>query len=222
MRTLVVGAGISGRAAAALAAAQGDDVLVYDRNPDAVAGLAGAFAVAAGEWSNDLLARIDRVVASPGVPERAPEVRDALAVGIPVISEIELGARVIQAPLVAVTGTNGKTTVTQLIADMLVADGRRAAAVGNIGMPLSSVSDASWDVLVVEVSSFQLRFVDQFHPEVGVLLNIAPDHLDWHGSLSAYAAAKANLFRNQGPGDVLIYDDDDPGASEAVVRPKQK
>lgn len=217
MRTLVVGAGVSGRAAAALARHLGDDVLVYDRRPEAVAGLAGSHAVAAGGWSAELLDRVDRVVASPGVPERAPELRDALAAGIPVVSEIELGASVLKARLVAVTGTNGKTTVTNLIAEMLLADDRKAVAAGNIGTALSDVATDTWDVVVVEASSFQLRFIDRFHPSVAVLLNIAPDHLDWHGSMDAYIAAKSNLFRNQEPTDVLIYDIDDPGARRGVA-----
>jgi UDP-N-acetylmuramoylalanine--D-glutamate ligase len=217
VRTLVIGAGISGRAAARLARTIGDDVTVFDRQAAMVADLAGRFPTASGDWSGDLLDRVDRLVVSPGVPEHAPEIRDALAIGIPVISEIELAASVSQAPVVAVTGTNGKTTVTGLIADMLSAAGQKAVATGNIGTAFSDVATETWDVAVVEVSSFQLRFVDRFHPRVAVLLNIAEDHLDWHGTLAAYAAAKSNIFRNQDTGDVLIYDIDDPGAASAVV-----
>lgn len=205
MRTLVIGAGISGRAAARLARTIGDELTVFDRQAALVADLAGRFPTAAGDWSGDLLDRVDRLVVSPGVPEHAPEIRDALAIGIPVISEIELAASVSQAPVVAVTGTNGKTTVTGLIADMLIAAGQKAVATGNIGTAFSDVATETWDVVVVEVSSFQLRFVDRFHPRVAVLLNIAEDHLDWHGTLAAYAAAKSNIFRNQDTGDVLIY-----------------
>jgi UDP-N-acetylmuramoylalanine--D-glutamate ligase len=213
VRTLVIGAGVSGRAAARLARALGDEVTVYDRRADAVAGLAGTYATAAGGWSPELLERTDRLVVSPGVPEHAPEIRDALAQAIPVLSEVELAASVVEAPLVAVTGTNGKTTVTALIADMLVAAGRKAVATGNIGTAFSDIATEPWDVVVVEVSSFQLRFIERFHPRVAVLLNIAEDHLDWHGTLAAYAAAKANIFRNQDPADVLIFDIDDPGAA---------
>jgi len=217
VRTLVIGAGISGRAAARLALDLGDEVMLFDRDPSAVADLAGTYPTAHGDWSSDLLARTDRLVVSPGVPERAPEIRDALALGIPVVSEIELAASVIEAPLVAITGTNGKTTVTSLVADMLLAAGRKAVATGNIGTALADVAGRTWDVVVVEVSSFQLRFVDQFRPRVAVLLNIAEDHLDWHGTLHAYAAAKANIFRNQDAGDALVYDIDDPGARTAVA-----
>ncbi len=217
MRTLVIGAGISGRAAARLAGIMGDEIIVFDRRPAMVADLAGSVSTAAGDWSPDLLERVDRLIVSPGVPEHAPEIRDALAAGIPVVSEIELAAVVSTAPIVAVTGTNGKTTVTALIADMLVASGQNAVATGNIGTAFSDVATESLDVVVVEVSSFQLRFIDRFHPRVAVLLNIAEDHLDWHGTLAAYAAAKSNIYRNQDAGDLLIYDIDDPGAARAVT-----
>ncbi|MGI9649090.1 MAG: UDP-N-acetylmuramoyl-L-alanine--D-glutamate ligase [Acidimicrobiia bacterium] len=217
MRTLVVGAGVSGRAASALAESLGDDVMIFDRNPEAVADLALQYPTAAGEWSSELLARVDRVVVSPGVPQHAPEVRDAQAQGIPVISEVELAASVAGAPIVAVTGTNGKTTVTALIAEMLVASGRKAVATGNIGTAFSEVALGNWEVFVVEVSSFQLRFTERFHPRVAVLLNIAEDHLDWHGTLQDYSAAKSMIFRNQDSSDLLIYDIDDPGATAAVA-----
>ncbi len=217
MKTLVVGAGVSGRAAAALARSLGDDVTIYDRDPAAIGDLAAAYPTAAGEWSADLLDRVDRVVVSPGVPEHSLEVRDALAAGFPVISEVELAASVLDSTLVAVTGTNGKSTVTGLITDMLQADGRKAVAAGNIGTALSSVVVEPWDVVVVEVSSFQLRFIERFHPRVAVLLNIAPDHLDWHGGFEPYAAAKAKIFQNQNAEDALVYDIDDAEASSRVA-----
>lgn len=216
MRTLVIGAGVSGRAAAELALDLGDTVVLFDRNPAAVGSFAHRVPTASGSWSPDLLDRTDRVVVSPGVPEHAAEIRDALAAGVPVVSEIELAFGVADGVVIAVTGTNGKTTVTGLIADMLIEDGRAAVATGNIGVPFSSVARGRWEIAVVEVSSFQLRFVEEFHPRVAVLLNIAEDHLDWHGTLQAYTAAKTNVFRNQDSSDVLIYDIDDPGAAAAV------
>lgn len=209
MRTLVVGAGVSGTAAARLLRSLGDDVVVYDRQPEALAIPAGeGFPTAAGAWYTELLDRVDRVVVSPGVPERADPIRDAIVRGVRVLSEIELAAGRISAPIVAVTGTNGKTTVTRLVHEMLVDSGVKAALAGNIGTALSEVALAEWDAVVVEVSSFQLRFTDRFHPRVAVWLNLAPDHLDWHGSFEAYAEAKARIFRNQGPADALIYDID--------------
>ena len=124
---------------------------------------------------------------------------------MPLHSEIEL-AGVAAArrgvPLVAVTGTNGKTTVTTLIAGMLAAGGRRAAAAGNIGRPLlDAVHDDDVDVVVAEVSSFQLRFTETFRPRVAVVLNVAEDHLDWHPSFKDYVAAKARIFANQAGDD---------------------
>lgn len=222
MRTLVIGAGLSGRAAAALARSLDDEVMIYDRDPDAVADLASLYATATGGWSAELLDRIDRVVLSPGIPEHSFEVRDSVVAGIQVISEIELAASALDTTLVAVTGTNGKSTVTGLIADMLQADGRKAIAAGNIGTALSSVVTDPWDVVVAEASSFQLRFIEEFHPQVAVLLNIAPDHLDWHGGFDSYAAAKANIFRNQGPEDALIYDIDDGEASGRAVESRSR
>jgi len=165
-------------------------------------------------------ARASLVVPSPGVPERHPLLAAALASGVPVRSEIELAGRVARAPIVAVTGTNGKTTVTSLIARALEASGRRAVAAGNVGLPLIEAvggdpgdpGDPGPEVLVAEVSSFQLRFTDSFRPLVAVVLNVDADHLDWHGSLGAYREAKARIFANQRGDDLLVVDLDDPVA----------
>lgn len=217
MRTLVVGAAVSGRAALRLLEGDGHEVVVYDADPTAVAGLADDRCVQGGEWDRSLLSGIELVVTSPGVPPHAPPLADSLAAGIPVWGELELASRHLSAPMLAVTATNGKTTITQMAAAMLAASGRRSAAVGNIGVPLSDAVGGDWDVLVVEASSFQLRFTESFHPAVAVLLNVAPDHLDWHGSFPAYLAAKARIHAGQGPGDLLIFDGDDEGARAAVA-----
>jgi UDP-N-acetylmuramoylalanine--D-glutamate ligase len=119
-----------------------------------------------------------------------------------------------------VTATNGKTTITGLAADMLNASGIKTAPVGNIGDPLCDAVGGSWEALVIEASSFQLRFIDTFHPRAAVLLNVAPDHLDWHGSFAAYRDAKAQIHRNQVAGDVLVFDEDDEGAVLAVAAAK--
>lgn len=217
MRTLIIGGGVSGSAAARLAARLGYRVTVYDADPAvAQSVLAEGFAAVGGPWSTDLLIGMELAVVSPGVPERSAPVTDTLEAGIPLWSELEFAARNIEAPLVAVTGTNGKTTVTSLIAAMLRAGGLRAMAAGNIGTALSDVAGGRWDVVVVEASSFQLRFVEEFHPQVAVVLNLAPDHLDWHGSLAAYGQAKARIFENQTEDDVLIYDGEDEGAARLV------
>jgi UDP-N-acetylmuramoylalanine--D-glutamate ligase len=216
MTALVIGAAVSGRAAAALLRTSGETVVVYDADPAAVRGVA-ADRVHGGAWDRSLLDGVDTVVTSPGVPEHAPPIQDSLNAGIPLWSELELGFRHVEAPIAAVTGTNGKTTVTDLAARMLQASGLRAAAVGNIGDPLSAVAGEPWDALAVEASSFQLRFVDTFHARVAVLLNLAPDHLDWHGSFQAYATAKARILERQTDDDLVVFDADDPGAVTAVV-----
>lgn len=217
MTTLVIGAAVSGRAAAALLRARGEKVIVYDADPAALDGL-DTDAVHGGAWDPALLDGVDLVVPSPGVPEHAPPVADALAGGYTVWSEIELAHRHLGGiPLIAVTATNGKTTVTELAAAMLQASGMRAAAVGNIGDPLSAAVGRPWDALVVETSSFQLRFVEGFRADAAVLLNLAPDHLDWHGTMERYVAAKRRILERQGPGDIIVFDADDRGAVAAVA-----
>jgi UDP-N-acetylmuramoylalanine--D-glutamate ligase len=217
MKVLVVGAAVSGRAALRLLEAGGHSVAVYDADPAAVQGLGEGRRFHGGPWDPAWLAGVDLVVTSPGVPEHSAPLQAALGAGITVWGELELAARHLDAPLLAVTATNGKTTITQMAVAMLQASGRRAAAVGNIGVPLSDAVGGEWDALVVEASSFQLRFTEAFRPRAAVLLNVAPDHLDWHGDFTAYLEAKARIHRNQGPGDLLVYDADDPGARRAVA-----
>lgn len=218
MRLLVVGAGVSGTAAAKLVRTLGYGVVIYDQSAEAAAPVRDAgFPVHTGAWSRRHLDLVGGVIVSPGVPEHAQPIRDALQVGAPICSELEFAARHLDAPYAAVTGTNGKTTVAVATAAMLEAGGMRAIAAGNVGTALSDVVGGDWDVVVVEASSFQLRFIDQFHPRAAAITNIAPDHLDWHGSLSAYAAAKARIFENMGPDDLLAYDADDPLVVETVA-----
>jgi UDP-N-acetylmuramoylalanine--D-glutamate ligase len=163
-----------------------------------------------------LLTGIDIVVASPGFSVRSLPIVESLEWGIPVWSEIEFAWRHLTKPIAAVTGTNGKTTVTEATSSMLEASGIAAPAAGNIGSPLSDFVDEPSDSLVVEVSSFQLRFIETFHPVAAAITNVAVDHLDWHGSEDAYRSAKARIFSNQVEGDLLVYDADDDGASTLV------
>jgi UDP-N-acetylmuramoylalanine--D-glutamate ligase len=157
----------------------------------------------------------DLVVPSPGVHPDHPALVAAHDAGVPVRSEIDLAAARLRARadaprLVAVTGTNGKTTVTTLVDLIVRASGIRSVAAGNIGRPLLDAAGDDVDVVVAEVSSFQLAFTtDAFAPDVAVLLNVAEDHLDWHGSLEAYAQAKAELFRHQSEAGVLVVNRDD-------------
>jgi UDP-N-acetylmuramoylalanine--D-glutamate ligase len=216
VKVLVLGGAVSGRAAARLALRLGHEVAIYDRDPAATADAPEAAAVSTGEWDAQLLDAVDLVVTSPGIPEHATPIQAALAGPAPLVSELEFAARQLTAPYVAITGTNGKTTVTEATAAMLRAAGMRACAAGNVGLALSDVALDRWDCVAVEASSFQLRFIDRFHPKAAAILNIAPDHLDWHGTLDAYAAAKARIWENQTEHDVLVYDADDAGAVRAA------
>lgn len=141
---------------------------------------------------------------SPGVPPRAAVVAEARRRGIPVLGELELGWRLIERPFVAITGTNGKTTVTQWVAHTLRLAGRDVAAAGNVGTALTSLVDAPPALVVCECSSYQLHDTLAFAPEIAVLLNLGSDHLDWHGTLDHYAQAKLQAFARQGPDDVAI------------------
>lgn len=216
MRTLVLGAAVSGRAAARLAQRLRHDVVVYDRNTDVLAGFGNDIDVHSGDWQSEILTDVDLVVTSPGFPEHVGPILDVVAAGIPLISEMEFAASQLTVPYGAVTGTNGKTTVTAAAADMLVASGVDAIAAGNIGTALSDIVLEPPSVVVIEASSFQLRFVASFHPKAAAILNIAPDHLDWHRDLDEYIAAKQRIFENQTSEDILVYDADDRGAAGAV------
>jgi UDP-N-acetylmuramoylalanine--D-glutamate ligase len=149
------------------------------------------------------------VVPSPGVPYAHPVIQGAIERGITVWTEFELAARWSDTPIVAITGTDGKTTVTTLVERMITASGRRTVAVGNNETPLVDVLDHELDVIVVEASSFRLQFTETFRPTVAVWLNLAPDHLDWHGSLEHYAAAKARIWENQTPEDLAVANAED-------------
>jgi UDP-N-acetylmuramoylalanine--D-glutamate ligase len=201
----VMGMGVTGQAVAAHLRSKDWDVVGYDDKPTAVDVLTGLS-------DGDFAARVraaDLVVVSPGVPA-GHRVYDA---GAKVISEIELASRDAPMPIVAVTGTNGKTTVTTMIAAML--DG--AIAAGNIGLPLITAVSQPADVIVAEVSSFQLQFTEAFHPTVAVWLNFAEDHLDWHPTLDHYAAAKARIWANQTEEDTAVVNADDEVVMKAAA-----
>ncbi len=162
-----------------------------------------------------LVVAASEVVPSPGVRPDHPVLQISQRLGRVVRSEIDLAAQRLSVPIVAVSGTNGKTTTVELITAMLRAGGLVAECGGNIGTPLISLVHCSMDVMVAEVSSFQLEFTTSWwHPRVAVLLNVADDHLDWHGSVAAYVGAKAKLFAHQRFDDVLVVNDDDAVAAE--------
>ena len=224
MRYLVVGAARSGVAAANFLAARGEEVALYDAkpDPDLPYELAGAVVRMFGREGEALLDGVDTIVLSPGVPMSAPLLQTAVAQAIPVISEIELGFRHLKGTVIAITGTNGKSTTTALIGEILRVAGRDPIVAGNIGEPLTASLDLDKPrTYVLELSSFQLETVDQFHASVALLLNITPDHLDRYADIDAYAAAKHRVFRNQESSDVAIVNANDrrssPGRSKARV-----
>ena len=165
MRLLVLGAGVSGMAAARLGRSLGHSVTVFDSQP-APEAMDEGFGVAIGDWDTDLLNGVDLVIASPGFSERSLPIVESLEGGVPIWSEIEFASTHLKSPIAAVTGTNGKTSVTEATSAMLEASGLDAPATGNIGAPLSDFAGTRYDALVVEVSSFQLRFY-RFIPSSG-------------------------------------------------------
>jgi UDP-N-acetylmuramoylalanine--D-glutamate ligase len=220
-RAVVVGLGVSGSAVARVLADEGADVRVSEArpDPDVPAELRALdVEVLAGGHDPSHLNGATVVVASPGVTPRSPVLDWARDRNIPVWGELELGARLTRVPYIGVTGTNGKTTTTSMIAACLSAGGIDAVACGNIGHPFPLAARDAHDVLVVECSSFQLEMQDTFHPVVSVLLNVAPDHLDWHGSFEAYVDAKAKLFANQTNGDAHIGNRDDETSAAVSSR----
>jgi len=208
---LVLGLGRSGMAAASLLQRDGARVVVRDEASDDLLQERAVRLRQLGvrvELGNhyDHSAHFDLAVLSPGIAPERPIVREVLIQRTPLLSELELAYRFCLCPIVAITGTNGKTTTTELIAAMLTGCGKRTAAAGNIGNAFSDAVEASagLDALVLEVSSFQLEKIEQFHANISVLLNITPDHLDRYESMDEYAAAKAFVFRNQQPEDTAV------------------
>jgi UDP-N-acetylmuramoylalanine--D-glutamate ligase len=221
----VIGFGVTGRAVARALLAGGDEPVVFDDgcSPDALEAAASLGLTVeqtpAPASLPSRLAGCDLVVPSPGVPVGHPVYDAAAVAGVPVRAEIELAAEMARRAggpqLVAITGTNGKTTVTTLVTAILQASGRSAVAAGNIGLPLIEAITTGAEVAVAEVSSFQLQFTETFRPGVSCWLNLAPDHLDWHPSLAQYRDAKARIWSNQGPGDTAVFNADDPIVSAA-------
>ena len=159
----------------------------------------------------------DAIVVSPGAPLDIPFIRAAIQNKIPLMGEMELAAQHVDAPIIAVTGTNGKTTVTSFLGEMLENAGYDVFVGGNIGTPLTAylAGGKKADYLVVEVSSFQLDTIQQFNPEISIILNISPDHLDRYADYQAYVESKLRIFKNQGPGQTVILNADDPVLSNA-------
>ena len=216
MRALVLGLAITNEAVVRQVQARGGTVVVLDDAPsDASRERALALGVELHRTdevdTDSMLAAVDVVLPTPGWRITHPVLEAALASGVPVWSEFELAAEWDARPIVAVTGTNGKTTVTTLITSMLTASGRRVLDAGNNDLPLVDALDHDdVELFVVEASSFRLQFTDRFRPKVAVWLNLSPDHLDWHPTMEHYAAAKFRMWANQGPEDVAVANAEDP------------
>lgn len=220
-RFSVIGAARSGLAVARLLAGAGARVFVSEAGarPDAEKELRRAGIACEFGGHTARLLEADVIVLSPGVPSTAPPVRDALARGITVVSELETASWFAPGPIVAITGTNGKTTTTTLAGQMFADAGRPAVVGGNIGTAFSDIvtTMTPGHTAVLEVSSFQLDHVASFHPSVAVLLNITPDHLDrYEHSMDLYVRSKCRVFARQGTGDVLVYNADDEQTRAAV------
>jgi UDP-N-acetylmuramoylalanine--D-glutamate ligase len=228
MHALVIGLAETGLAVTRVLASEGARVTVVEDSPGAspayATRAANARAVGArlveapdGEAVVALAKDADIVVPSPLVRPSHPALVAAASAGVPVRSEIDLAAERATVPVIAVTGTNGKTTVTTMTTAMLEASGVAAVAAGNIGRPLIEAIADDVEVIVAEVSSFQLEFTPTFRPRVAVLLAVTPDHLDWHGSFERYVEAKARVVAHQAGDDLCVYDADDDVAREIAA-----
>jgi UDP-N-acetylmuramoylalanine--D-glutamate ligase len=209
-RVMVIGLGVSGVAAARFLASRGATLVMTDRRVDIERDKLPAGAVKLGAEEVSWVDDIDLVVTSPGVPRDSILLRAATARKIPVIGEIELASRFLDVPIAAITGTNGKSTVVVLLGEILKASGRHTFVGGNLGTPLIDAVGGDYDVAVVEVSSFQLEWIETFRPRAGVHLNLTDDHFDRYKDLEDYGHAKARLFENQQASDYAILNRDDP------------
>ena len=225
-RVLVYGLGLSGRAAARLLLDRGVDVVGVDAKPADkldLGDLAGRIEILTGPEPLELPAEVDGVVLSPGVPPDRPLLEDARRFRVPVIAEVELAFLFLDGPVVAITGSNGKSTTTALTGEMLRAAGRKVEVCGNIGEPLSDKVDGPpGRIFVVEMSSFQIEGIETFAPKAAAFLNLSEDHLDRYAGLDAYAAAKARLFRDMDEEGIAVLNADDPVSSGTETRARRR
>ncbi len=225
-RVLVVGLGKSGVASALFLKAHGARVTVSDtKSGDELHNeiptlLDHGITVETGGHGERTFRGQDLIVVSPGVPTDAPPLVQARALGEQVIGEIELAALFLPGPIVAITGSNGKTTTTSLTGEILTAAGFPTLVGGNIGTPAISLAEHAKpeSITVLEVSSFQLETIQSFRPKIAVVLNVTPDHLDRHRTLENYVDAKARIFENQGADDFAVLNEDDPTCVEMAGR----
>jgi UDP-N-acetylmuramoylalanine--D-glutamate ligase len=229
-RVLVVGLGRSGAASAIFLQEHGAKVIVSDSKSEAQlqgdvpALLDRGISIETGTHGERTFRDQDLIVVSPGVPSDQPQLQHARTLGIPVIGEVELAFRFLQGKVLAITGSNGKTTTTTLVGEILGKSGRKTLVGGNIGTPVISLAGQSTpdSQMVLEISSFQLESIQMFRPWIAAILNITPDHLDRHHTFQAYVDAKARIFENQQASDLAVLNADDPtcvGLKDKVKSP---
>ncbi len=219
---LVLGLGRSGKAAVRLLARERARVFGADEGRPDLAGLEGLAAPARVGEAGFATEGHDLVVLSPGVPRAHPDVARAVAQGTPVVGEVELASWFLDAPIVGITGTNGKSTTTALCGEMFRAAGRKVFVGGNLGTPLCDAVGGRWDALVVELSSFQLESVDRLRCRVGAFLNLTPDHLDRYAGAADYAAAKARLFERLEASGAAVLNGEDPWSERMAAVTKAR
>jgi UDP-N-acetylmuramoylalanine--D-glutamate ligase len=215
-KVLVLGLARTGRECARFLVSQGASVLVSDlrseqelkQEMDALGGLPIEYSI--GGEDRSWLKGVDFLIPSPGIPAENLLLREAQARAIPILSEIEIAYRFLRAPLAAITGTNGKSTTTTLVGEIFKANETKVFVGGNIGAPLIGFVSGDWDWGVVEISSFQLEWVEEFRPKIAVLLNMTEDHLDRYANFAAYCRAKERIFEAQNRDDVAVLNRDDP------------
>lgn len=229
-KVLVVGLGKTGLETALFLRERGARVRVSDMSPPEKLAKeiemlgAEAIEVECGGHTDESFLWPELIVLSPGVPFATPKVKRAIEQGIEVISEVELASRFITKPVIAVTGSNGKTTTCTLISEILKKCGKKVFLGANIGTPLITIAgkDSEYDVLVLELSSFQLQGISEFRPDIAVVLNISPNHLDHHESYTEYIESKMKIAMNQGHDDIFIYKSNDEEINKRLSRVNAK
>lgn len=221
-RVTVFGLGKSGTACVKKLVSLGAEVFATDSgNPSSIEELKQlGVELELGGHTLKSIESADLIVVSPGVHLDIPVLVEARKRGIPIISEVELAYKFLTKPIIAVTGTNGKTTTTTLIGEMLKAAGKRVFVGGNIGSPLVEVDDSGLDYVVAEISSYQLETIEKFKPWISLILNVQPDHLERHHTMDEYVRQKARIFINQTSDDYLVYNEDDPSVRQMVPSAK--
>jgi UDP-N-acetylmuramoylalanine--D-glutamate ligase len=227
-RVLVVGLGRSGAASAFFLQERGARVTVSDSKTEAqlqsevAALLDRGVSIETGQHGERTFRDQDLIIVSPGVPSDQPQLQHARSLGIPVIGEVELAFRFLKGKVIAITGSNGKTTTTTLVGEILAKSGKKTLVGGNIGTPVISLVDKSTpdSYVVLEISSFQLESIQQFRPWIAAILNITPDHLDRHHTFQAYVDAKVRIFENQQSGDFAVLNADDPTCADLKSKVK--